>query len=163
MDECNPPPDPTRWTSLWIRSVPSWTRSPTSGTCLWSPTWIMGSPRWPTRWCPRQASSLHPAPERPASRTRAKTSKSDASPSNQRMWFREASSETALCVLCIKGRENSVSNLARRPQTFSKSWLVHGNDITFFQLSPTHFKQVWRAQRKTAQTQISQLKHPKLV
>lgn len=73
-----------RWTSRWIRSGPSWTRSPTSETYLWSPTWIMASPLWPTRWCPKRGSSLQPRPERCASQTPAKTSRSAASPSNRR-------------------------------------------------------------------------------
>lgn len=90
---------PARWTSLWIRSVPSWTRSPTSGTCLWLPMWIMGSPHWLTRWCPRQGSLLHPVPERLASQTHAKTSRNAALPSNLRMCFRGVGLETAV-FLC---------------------------------------------------------------
>lgn len=75
---------PNRWTSRWTRSVPSWTRSPTSETCQWLPTWIMGSPPWRTPWFPRLGLSLQPGPGRPASQTRARMSRSAASPLNQR-------------------------------------------------------------------------------
>lgn len=110
MDECNPSlSTSTRWTSPQIRFVPSWTRSPTSGTCLWLPMWIMGSPLWPTPWCPRLGSFLHPEPERPASQTHAKTSRSAASPSNQRMWFREVRKHLCILVLPFTGGENCVN------------------------------------------------------
>lgn len=73
-----------RLTSRWTKSVPSWTRNPTSATCLWSHMWTTASRPWRTRWCPKLASLRRRAPERPALQTRAKTSRSAALQSNQR-------------------------------------------------------------------------------
>jgi len=75
---------PLRSTLPSARSVPSWTRRPTSGTCLWSLTSTTESQLSQTPWCRRLASLPQLVPERPVSPTPARMSRSVASPSSQR-------------------------------------------------------------------------------